>query len=86
MNIAHHYCSSSNRDKAKEYSLLAARLSEKRNSTQEVIEWLEKYISLITVEKEKREDVFYAYMTLGGFFSRPVITTRQKRCWTKPWC
>jgi diguanylate cyclase (GGDEF)-like protein len=69
VNIAHHYCCSSNQDKAKEYSLRAARLSEKRNSTQEVIGWLEKYISLITVEKEKREDIFYAYKTLGRFFS-----------------
>lgn len=68
-NIAHHYCSSPDLEKAKAYSLLAARSAVNCQANHEAINWLEKYVSLIDPEKETREDIFYAYSKLGLLYS-----------------
>lgn len=69
-NTAHHYCNSPDLEKAKTYSLLAARSADNRQANQEAINWLEKYVSLIHPEKETHEDLFYAYSKLGLLYSQ----------------
>ncbi|MBN1434845.1 tetratricopeptide repeat protein, partial [Candidatus Fermentibacterales bacterium] len=72
IQAAHHYCRSLSRDKARVYSLVAARLAQRRNANRQAISWLERFLELADDQGRSnvsREDLYYAFDQLGELYS-----------------
>ncbi|MBN1433831.1 diguanylate cyclase, partial [Candidatus Fermentibacterales bacterium] len=82
--VAHYYCDSLDEERARKYSLMAARQAMGRQATREAIRWLECYRGVsFAGSAEHEEDEFFAESTLGDLYTLVADHDRAEECFRR---
>ncbi len=67
--VAHHYGDSLDSSRGMQFALLAEKQADERDAKQEVLRWLEQYMSFTDSAEENNLDAFYARLELGKVYT-----------------